>query len=191
MCGGSADYASRTEFEDELMRFSSKRFDDFRDVYVPLENDMINQIQSMRGAGYQQAMRDQGVNAARMSSQGGMVAGAGMQPGGGNFAQQALASEAQYSTAGAMGAMSGEQTAEDQYMSGMLGMSQLGRSQQGTALQGMSSMAGIQAGNQMAELAAKQHARNQRWGTIGGIAGLGLGYYGDKNDWWRKPKGEG
>lgn len=184
MCGGGPDYVERNPYEDELMRVAEKRWNEYQSDYIPLENDMIQQIQSMRGAGYQQSQKDQGVNAARINSPGAITVGAGMQPGGGNFAQDAINLESQYSTASGMGAMAGEQSAEDQYMSGMLGMSQLGRNQQGTALEGTSQLAGMEAGNRMAEMSAKQYASNQKWGALGTVGGIGIGWYGDEQGWW-------
>ncbi|MGI9276232.1 MAG: hypothetical protein ACR2PT_15505, partial [Endozoicomonas sp.] len=87
MCS-SGDYVERNPYEEELMRVSEKRYNEFLDIYVPLENEMIQQIQGYRGAGYQQSMMDKGVNAARMQTPGSITVGAGMQPGGGSFAEQ-------------------------------------------------------------------------------------------------------
>ncbi len=188
MCGGGPDYVERNPYEDELMKVAEKRLGEYQQDYIPLENDMIQQIESMRGAGYQQSMKDQGVNAARINTPSAITVGAGMQPGGGGLAQTAMDMEAQAGTAGAMGAMSGEQTAEDQYMSGMMGMSQLGRNQTATAMEGTSQLAGMEAGNRMAEMSAKQYANSQKWGAMGSMAGLGIGWYGDTKGWWDPKK---
>ena len=186
MCSGGPDYAERNQYEDDLMRMSEQMFNTYKESYVPLQNQMIEQVQGYRGPGYQQYAKDQGVNAARMNTPGTMTTVAGMDPSSGGFAQATMDAQNQSGHAGAMGAMSGLQTAEDQYMSGMLGMAQVGRGQHGDALQGTSSMAGIQAGQDMAEIAAKQYAKNQKWGAIGAIGGMTGMYYGDKAGWFNK-----
>ena len=87
-------------------------------------------------------------------------------------------------TAGAYGAMAGLQSAEDQYTSGMLGISQAGRGQQATAMQGMSNLAANQAGIDAAELAAKNTVRQAKWGGIGTMAGAGGMMYGKNQGWF-------
>ncbi len=186
MCsGGSGDYAKRNQYEDDLMKMSDKMFQSYQDSYVPLQDDMIQQIEGYRGAGYKQYATNQGVNAARMNTPGTLTAGAGMDPSSGGFAQATMDAQNQSGHAGAMGAMSGLQSAEDQYMSGMLGMTQVGRGQQGEALPGTSQMAGIQAGQAMAEVYAKQYSRDQKWGAIGAVGGMAGMYGADKYGWFK------
>ncbi len=187
MCS-SPDYVEQNEYEKALIEQSEAMWENYQESYIPLENQIIEQTQNKRSAGYQQHSQDQAVNAARMQAPGTVTVGAGMQPGSGNMMETSQTAQEQTGTAGAMGAMAGLQSAEDQYASGMLGLSQHGRGQQATAMQGTSQLATNQAGMDMAELSARQHASNAKWGAIGGMAGLGAGYYADKKGWFDKPK---
>ena len=68
-----------------------------------------------------------------------------------------------------------------------MGISQAGRGQQATAMQGMSNLASNQAGIDAAELAAKSSIRQSKWGALGTMAGAGGMMYG-KDQGWFKPK---
>ena len=186
MCSSSPDYVEQNEYERALIEQSEKMWESYQENYIPLENQIIEQIEGKRSAGYQQHSKNEAVNAARMQNPGTVTVGAGMQPGGGNFAEASQSAQEQTGTAGAMGAMAGLQSAEDQYMSGMMGMAQHGRGQQATAMQGYGNLAANQAGMDMAELSAKQHASSAKWGAIGGMAGLGVAYHGHKQGWFGK-----
>ena len=184
MCSGDDDYVEANPYEDQLVEISEKMFEDYQQNYVPLENEMIREIESKRGADYQQSMKNEAVTAARMASPGTVTVGAGMDPSQGSFIQASNQAQQQAGTAGAMGAMSGLQTAEDQYLSGMMGMAQMGRGQQATAMQGTSDLAAQQAGVDMAELSAQQYANAAKWGAAGSVAGMGAAYYGKDQGWF-------
>lgn len=183
MCS-SPDYVEQNEYEKALIEQSEKMWQNYQESYIPLENQIIEQTQNKRSAGYKQHSQDQAVNAARMNAPGTVTVGAGMQPGG-NMMEMSQQAQEQSGTAGAMGAMAGLQSAEDEYASGMMGLAQHGRGQQATAMQGYGSLAANQAGMDMAELSAKQTASNAKWGAIGGMAGLGAGYYGHTKGWFK------
>lgn len=183
MCSDGGDYTESSEYEQELINMSEKMFADYQENYAPLADDIIEQVQGYRSEGYKQHSKDQGVNAARMQNSGTVTAGAGKNPTSGGYMQASQNAQNQTGFAGGMGAMSGLQTTEDQYMSGMLGMTQVGRGQQADALQGISQLAGIQAGQNMAELASKQYVSDQKLGAAGSIAGMG-GAYGYNKGWF-------
>ena len=70
-----------------------------------------------------------------------------------------------------------------------MGLAQVGRGQQATAMQGTSSLSSMTAGQQAAEMAAKQTIDSAQWGAAGSIAGLGMAYGNDKYGWLKpKPK---
>ena len=186
MCS-SPDYVEQNEYEKSLVEQSEKLWQNYQESYIPLENQIIDQVQGKRSTGYKQSQQNQAVNASRMSAPGTITVGAGMQPGGGNFAEIAGEAQNQSSASAGMASMAGLQSAEDEYMSGMLSLTQHGRGQQATAMEGTSNLAANQFGMDMAELGAKQHVKNARWGAIGGMAGLGVGYYGDKKGWFDRP----
>lgn len=184
MCSSSPDYVEQNEYERALIGQSEKMWENYQEKYIPLENQLIKQIEGKRSAGYQQYSKNQAVNASRMQAPGTVTVSAGMNPGSSNFAEASQIAQKQTGTAGAMGAMAGLQSAEDQYVSGMMGMAQHGRGQQATAMQGYGSLAANQAGMDMAELSAKQYANSAKWGAIGGMTGMGIGYYGNKQGWF-------
>ena len=184
MCSSNPDYVKKNPYEDELVKQSEKLWQNYQDKYIPLENQVIDQIASKRSAGYKQHSQNQAVNASRMQAPGTVTVGAGMQPGSGNFAEASKTAQEQTGTAGAMGAMAGLQSAEDQYVSGMMGMSQHGRGQQATAMEGYSSLAANQAGMDMAELSAKQYANSAKWGGIGGVGGMAFAKIGKDRGWF-------
>ncbi len=190
MCS-SPDYVEQNEYEKALIEQSEAMWENYQESYIPLENQVIEQTQNKRSAGYQQHSQDKAVNAARMQAPGTVTVGAGMQPGSGNMMETSQTAQEQTGTAGAMGAMAGLQSAEDQYASGMMGLAQHGRGQQATAMQGTSQLATNQAGMDMAELSARQHASNAKWGAIGGMAGLGVGYYGKQQGWFTPTNKDG
>ena len=123
MCGSGPDYIEENEYERALFEQSEKMWQNYQDKYIPLENQAIEQMQNKRSAGYRQHSMDQGVNAARMQNPGTTQVGAGMNPGGGGAMMAANDAANLTATSGAMGAMAGLQSAEDQYTSGMLGIS--------------------------------------------------------------------
>ncbi|WP_420588247.1 hypothetical protein [Bacterioplanoides sp.] len=176
MCS-DPDYAEQNEYEKALIEQSESMWADYQENYVPLENQVIKEVEGKRSAGYQQYSKDQAVNAARMQTPGTVTVGAGMQPGSGSFARASQSAQQQSGAAGAMGAMAGLQSAEDQYMSGMMGLAQTGRGQQASAMSGYSSLAANQAGTDMAELMAKQQVSSARWGAVGSMAGMGASAY--------------
>ena len=186
MCS-DPDYIEENPYEEELVRISEEMWLDYQENYIPLENQIIEQTQDKRSASYQQNQQDRAVNEARMQHHGTVTAGAGMNPGHGSFMQTSNTAQQQAGHAGAMGAMAGLQTAEDQYMSGMLGLTQHGRGQQATAMQGTGSLASNQMGMDMAELSAQQYASSAKWGAVGGMAGLGMTAYGDSQGWFDEP----
>ncbi len=187
MCTSGPDYMEENEYEKELFSQSEKLWKSYQDNYVPLENQVIEQTQAKRSAGYKQHSTDKAVNAARMEQPGTALTSAGMDPSGGGFMQTSNDAQNVSGTAGAYGAMAGHQSAEDQYMSGMMGLSQAGRGQQSEALSGLNSLAANQAGVDAAELAANQTVRNARWGALGTMAGAGGMMYGYQQGWF-KPK---
>lgn len=193
MCTSGPDYVKENEYERELFRQSEKLWQSYQDKYIPLENQVIEQIQGKRSAGYKQHSMDQAVNAARMEQPGTALVGPGMDPSGGGFMMASNEAQNTSGTAGAYGAMAGLQSAEDQYMSGMMGVAQTGRGQQAEALSGLNSLAANQAGIDAAELAAKQTVKNARWGALGTMAGAGGMMYGKNQGWFdRDPlKGAG
>lgn len=188
MCSDDDDdhYVQSNPYEEEMVRQAESRWQEYQQMYVPMENDLIRQIEGYRGEGYQQSMKDEAVNAARMNTPGTVTAGAGMDPGSGTFMAQSIGAEQQSGTAGALGAMSGLQTAEDQYVGGMMNMAQVGRQQSATSMSGMGNLASMQAGVDAAEMAAQQQANSAMWGAIGTGVGAGVGYGMDQ--WGSDPK---
>ena len=192
MCSGGPDYVEENDYERALFEQSEKMWQNYQDKYIPLENQVIEQMQAKRSAGYKQHSKDQAVNAARMQTSGTALSGPGMDPSGGGFMMASNEAQNTSGTAGAYGAMAGLQSAEDQYMSGMMGISQAGRGQQATAMQGMSNLAANQAGIDAAELAAKNSIRQSKWGALGTMAGAGGMVYGKKQGLFdKKPSNSG
>ncbi len=186
MCSDSDDdYVESNPYEDQMVEQSQKMWEDYQKNYVPLENEMIDQIKGYRGGAYQQSQKDKAVNAARMNTPGTVTAGLGMDPSSGTFASSSIQAQQQSGLAGGMGAMSGLQTAEDAYAGGMMGLSQMGRGQQASAIGGSANLASHQAGVDAAELSAKQYANSAKWGAAGSVAGMGMAY-GMKN-WGQSP----
>lgn len=182
MCSdGDDDYIEPNPYEEKLVEVSEQMYQDYQQNYVPLENEMIEQIEGYRGESYQQSQKDKAVTAARMSTPGTVTAGLGMDPSSGTFIQASNSAQQQ---AGTAGAMSGLQTAEDAYLGGMMGMAQMGRGQQATAMSGTSNLAAQQAGVDAASLAAQQQANSAMYGAFGSMAGLGMGYYGKDQGWF-------
>ena len=189
MCSDDPDYVESNPYEEELVRVADNMWKDYQESYVPLENTMIDRIQGYGSQEHKDQQVDKAVTAARINTPGQVTAGAGMDPSNGNFAAASGAAQNQTGLSGAMGAMSGQQTAEDQYIGGMMGLAQMGRGQQATAMQGTSHLASMTAGQQAAELAAKQTIESAKWGAGGSLAGLGMVYGNDKYKWFKpKPK---
>lgn len=184
MCSDDPDYVESNPYEEELIKQAEGMWETYNESYVPLENQMIERIQGYGSDEYKQQQSDKAVSAARMNTPGNVTAGAGMDPSTGGFMAASGAAQNQSGLAGGMGAMSGQQTAEDQYIGGLMGMAQMGRGQQAAAMQGTGNLASMTAGQQAAELAAKQTVDSAKWGAAGSLAGLGMTYYGDTQGWF-------
>lgn len=189
MCSDDPDYVESNPYEEELIRVADEMFQNYQESYVPLENQMMERIQGYGSEDYKQQQMDKAVTAARINTPGQVTAGAGMDPSTGTFIDASGKAQQQTGLASAMGAMSGQQTAEDQYIGGMMGMAQTGRGQQATAMGGYGNMASLTAGQQAAELAAKQTVESAKWGAAGSMAGLGMIYGYDK--YWKPSKATG
>ena len=187
MCGGGSDYVEQNQYERELIDQAERRLAEYNEMYVPLEYQQMADVNRYRSDTFRQGSKDKSVNAARMQLPATTRAGVGMDPGSGNLMLQSMATEQQAGTAGAMGAMAGLQSAEDQYAQGTANLAATGRSQSGTAMNMTASMAQQQAGLIAAQKAAQQTADNAKWGAMGTVAGLGAGYYGDKKGWFKPP----
>ena len=181
MCS-EPEYQESNPYEDELVRQSELMWEDYQTNYVPLENQMIEDIEGYRSEEHKAYQKDRGATTARMQTQGTVTAGAGMDPSSGTFMSASNSAQSQSGTAGALGASMGLSTAEDQYIGGMTGMAQMGRGQQATAMEGTSNLASMQAGQDAAELAAQQTISSAKWGAAGTTAGAGTAY-GIENDW--------
>lgn len=187
MCSGDPDYVESNAYEDELVASAEAMWQDFQENYVPLENERIDRIRKYGSDAHKQLQTDKAVTSARINTPTGVTAGLGMDPTSGTFLGATGTSQSQAGLAGSLGAVSGLQTAKDQYVGGMMGLAQTGRGQQSTALSGTSSLASMQAGQDAAAIAAQQTADSARLGAIGSIAGMGV-TYGHSKDWWQEPK---
>lgn len=180
MCG-TPDYVESNPYEEELLKQAEGMWQDYQEKYVPLENQMMERIEGYGSEQYQQEQIDKSVTAARINTPGTVTAGAGVDPSTGAFMNATGQTQQQSGMAGSMGAMAGQQTAQDQYIGGMMGLAQTGRGQQATAMQGTSNLASMTAGQQAAEMAAKQAADAANWGLVGSVAGgMAAGMYGSK-----------
>lgn len=187
MCGGDPDYVEQNEFERELIDMSDRQLAHYNKLYVPLEYQQMADIDRYRSDVFRQGSMDKSVNAARMQTPAGVRAGAGVNPGTGNLMMQAIGTEQQQGTAGAMGAMAGLQSSEDLSAQGRLGLASTGRNNPAQAMQMTASIAQQQAGQVAAQKAAQQMASNAKWGALGTVGGLATGYAYDK---YRPKKGK-
>ena len=186
MCSDDDDYVESNPYEDQLIETAENMWADYQTNYIPLENQMMERVAGYDSDTYKQYSKDRAVTSARMQTSGTVTAGAGMDPSGGNFAAASLGAQNTAGTAGGLGAMSGLQTAEDQYIGGSMNIAQTGRGQQASSVSGMGNLATMQAGQSAAELAANQTVQSAKWGAAGSLAGLGMAYYGDTQEWWDK-----
>ena len=170
------DYVESNPYEDEMIKQADSMWKDYQQHYVPLENELMDRTAGYKSAAYKQSITNKAANAARMASPGTVLAGAGMNPANGNFLQTAHTAENQTGMAAGMGAMSGLQTAADQYTGGTMNLSQIGRQQQGTSMAGYGNLASLEAGQVAAKRAAKQTVTNARMGALGSVAGAATAY---------------
>ena len=184
MCSDDDDYVESNPYEDQMMETADRMWKDYQTNYIPLENQMMDRIAGYDSDAYKQYSKDRAVTSARMQTPGTVTAGAGMDPSGGNFVAASAGAQQQAGMAGGLGAMSGLQTAEDQYLGGSMNLAQVGRNQQATSMAGMGNMASLQAGQDAAALAANQSVQSAKWGAAGSVAGLGMAYHGHTKGWW-------
>ncbi len=187
MCGGN-DYAEESVYEKQLVEMADRQLAHYNELYVPLEYQQMADVNRYRSDVFKQGSKDKSVNAARMNTPSSAVVASGMNPGAGGHMLRSMATEQQSGASGALGAMTGLQSAEDLYAQGSLNTAASGRQQQGLKLGMASTMAQQQAGVIAAQKAAQQTVKDAYWGAAGTIAGgAAAGYYGRKQE-SEKPK---
>ena len=184
MCSDDDDYVESNPYEDQMVKTAENMWADYQTNYIPLENQMMERVAGYDSDSYKQYSKDRAVTSARMQTPGQVTTAAGMDPSGGNFVAASVGAQQQAGTAGGLGAMSGLQTAEDQYLGGSMNLAQVGRGQQASSVAGMGNLASMQAGQDAAEMAANQTVQSARWGAAGSLAGLGMAYGNKKYKWF-------
>jgi hypothetical protein len=164
--GGGSNEVKETPEEKELAKIAGERWERYQDVFVPLENQYMAEVDDM---GTQQAMDEVTGQAVTNVMQGAEVPAVDPnrgQPGIGAALGRARAGAATKAATGLRG----------QHLQGMQGIVQMGQGQSASAMQGLGDVASQAASEAQGE-AFRDFNRRQSWLNLGGqVAGAGMAY---------------
>lgn len=179
---GDAPEVKETSQQRAFAELAAKRFADYRQRWLPLQRQLMSDVQEMGRADSTERVEAAGKAAADTSIRFGEAKGklessmtsGGAGPGSGKFkmAQAGLATDE--ATSKGLGMAAADSAIDDAYLQGLASIAAMGRGQSGQAVQGMgnvASMSGRQAA-QDAEMALQ--GRMGRAQMYGQLAGAGL-----------------
>lgn len=179
---GDAPEVRESSQQRAFAELAAKRFADYRQRWLPLQRQLMSDVQDMGRADSAERVEAAGKAAADTSIRFGeakgklesALTGSGAGPGSGKFkmAQAGLATDEAASKG--LGMAAADSAIDDAYLQGLASIASMGRGQSGQAVQGMgnvASMSGRQAA-QDAEMALQ--SRMGRAQMYGQLAGAGL-----------------
>lgn len=178
MCGGGGGSTATVEkagpYEQKLVELSRRRLNEYKELYVPLENERMAEAHGGNSAGKIQTYRDDVVAASRLQT-----AQPGMAPVAGGKMAMVAGSQAGNKAAGISSAM-GKQMAGDDYANRMAGMVALGRQQSGSSTATVGQAASREVSKKIASAVGDQTVKDARYDMFGTVVGAGAGWAANK-----------
>ncbi|WP_422444168.1 hypothetical protein [Endozoicomonas sp. ALB091] len=178
MCGGGG--SSRVEkagpYEQKLVELSRKRLDEYKKMYIPLENDRMAEARVAKSDSKVQSYTNDATAAARLNS----AVPSAAPVGGGKL--QAVMAQQQGNRVSGISASMGNQVAHDQYANRMLQMTGLGRQQSGQSVSTTGAAASREVGTAIARSRSDSMVSSAKYGMYGSIAGAGAAWAHEKHD---------
>ena len=184
MCGGggsSSQTVSAGPYERELVAMAERRLGEYNSLYVPLENQFLQDTQTMGSDAFKTNMANTAISTARsqinpfqVNAGGGETQSTNQYAGG----SQVLAKAA------AMAGGDGVQAGEELYTGRMLEYTGVGRGQTGMAMNQFGQSAGNEAGFNAAKTQSNQLVDSSKYNAFGTAAGMGFGAAAKKYNWF-------
>lgn len=188
--GSTPDPLQETKAEQEFARVAIEQFNDYQTRFRPLEDQLMARVHTTdgmidQGRGRAGSATQQQFSAARQQVNDGL-ASRGLAPNSGAYqgAMEELGRSGALS--GGMNMAGAEQSLVDQERYGLMGVTQIGRGQSGTALQMMgqqASMSQQQAASDASAALNKSLANQQLIGQIAG-SGTAVALHGYEDGWF-------
>lgn len=184
MCGGGQTSIPQTPQEKALGDIAVQRWNDYQSRFVPIENQLIHQVQQTSG-NYDQVrgQSNASVQQAFAPKQAGLennLFAQGITPGSGHFINTLASMGRDRALSQGTGQNEANLAVDNNYLKNMEGLVQMGQGQAATAISGLGSAAGRATNNAItrANTSFRNHqAALQLGGQVAGMGAAGTGLF--------------